>query len=99
MLFSPPSSGKKIINQDNFFWAASWFLSMGIYYHPRHAISRELSPQLGLIRQIAPKYKKLKKLKIIDKDKVEQSVFIGVSKGADFKNSIYFVLRSLLHWA
>ena len=72
---------------------------MGVYYHPRHAISRELSPQLGLIRQIAPKYKKLKKLKIIDK--VEQSVYIGVSKGAEFKNSIYFVLRSLLHcvWA
>ena len=71
----------------------------GVYYHPRHAISRELSPQLGLIRQITPKYKKLKKLKIIDK--VEQSVYIGVSKGAEFKNSIYFVLRSLLHcvWA
>ena len=69
---------------------------MGVYYHPRHAISPELSPQLGLIRQITPKYKKIKII-----DKVEQSVYIGVSKGAEFKNSIYFVLRSLLHcvWA
>ena len=36
---------------------------MGVYYHPRHAISRELSPQLGLIRQTTPKYKKIEKIK------------------------------------
>ena len=73
---------------------------MGVFYHPLHAISRELSPQFGLIRQITPKYKKIeKKFKIIEK--VEQILYIGVSKGAEFKNSIYFVLRSLLHcvWA
>ena len=72
---------------------------MGVYHHPRHAISRDLSPQLGLIRQITPKYKQMKKLKIIDK--VEQSVYIGVSKSAEFKNSIFFVRKSLLHcvWA
>ena len=64
---------------------------MGVYYHPQRATSRELSPQLGLIRQIIPKYKKTKNLKFLDK--VKQSVDIGVLKGAEFKNGIYFVLR------
>ena len=35
-------------------------------------------PQLGLIRQIAPKYKKIKNLEFIDKAK--QSVYIAVSR-------------------
>ena len=34
---------------------------MGVYYHPHRATSRELSPQLGLIKRITPKYKKTKK--------------------------------------
>ena len=52
-------------------------------------------PQLGLIRQITLKYKKIKNLKFIDK--VEQSVYIRVFKSAEFKNGIYFVLGSLIH--
>ena len=40
---------------------------MGVYDHPRQATSGELSPQLGLIRQLTPKYKKMKNLKFIDK--------------------------------
>ena len=59
---------------------------MGIYKHPQRATSRELSPQLGLIRQITPKYKKMKNLKFIYK--VKQSVYIRVFKGAEFKNGI-----------
>ena len=31
-------------------------------------------------------------------DKVKQSVYIGVFKGTEFKNDIYFVLRSILHY-
>ena len=47
------------------------------------------------IRQITPKNKKIKKLKFIDKAK--QGVYIGVFKGAEFKNGLYFVIRPLLH--
>ena len=43
------------------------------------------------IRQLTEINKKNEKLK------VKQSVYIGVYKGAEFKNNIYFVLRSLLH--
>ena len=50
-------------------------IDMGIYYRPQRATSRELYPQLGLIRQLTPKYIK-KNQKFIDK--VEQSVYIGV---------------------
>ena len=31
---------------------------MGVYYHPRRTTSHDLSPQLGLIRQITLKYEK-----------------------------------------
>ena len=57
-----------------------------------HDKSRVVPP----IRQITPKNKKSKKLKFIDKAK--QGVYIGVFKGAEFKNGLYFVIRPLLHW-
>ena len=47
------------------------------------------------IRQITPKNKKIKKLKFIDKAK--QGVYIGVFKGAEFKNGFYFVIKPILH--
>ena len=47
-----------------------------------HDKSRVVPP----IRQIAPKNIKFKKLKFIDKAK--QGVYIGVFKGAEFKNGL-----------
>ena len=68
------------------------FGDMGVHYHPRLTTNRELSPP---IRQITPKNKKFTKLKFIDEAK--QGVYIGVFKGAEFKNGLYFVIRPLLH--
>ena len=65
---------------------------MAVYYHPRRATSRELSPQMGIIRQITPKYKKIKKLKFIGK--VKQSIYIGVFKGAELKNGKLFCAQT-----
>ena len=41
-------------------WKAEWVF-MGVYYHQPQS-NRELSPQLGLFRQITPKYEKIKKI-------------------------------------
>ena len=54
---------RAVVMSDDNFVVKITIASMGVYYHPRHAISRELSPQLGLIRQITPKYKKIEKIK------------------------------------
>ena len=78
-------------------WNENCKWGMGVYYHPRRATGCELSPQLELIRPISIKYKKIKKLKFTDN--VKQSVYIEVFKDAEFKNGIYFVLRSFLHCA
>ena len=56
-----------------------------------HDKSRVVPP----IRQITPTNKNSKNIKFIDKAK--QGVYIGVFKGAEFKNGLYFVIRPLLH--
>ena len=62
-------------------------VAVGVYYHhPRQATSHELSPQSGIFRQITQNIKNIKNLKFIDK--IKQRVYIGVFKGAEFKNGI-----------
>mgnify|MGYP001801389247 CR=1 FL=1 len=77
---------------------------MVIYYHktssPAHGrilppTTHDKSRVVLPIRQITQKNKKSKKLKFIDK--ANQGVYIGVFKGAEFKNGIYFVIRPILH--